>query len=42
MTTKTATKKAVRELKPLRTGNQRKAADKLGRCCRCCRCCRGW
>lgn len=38
MSLKTKTRKAVRELKSLRTSSQPKAADKLGRCCRCCRC----
>ncbi|HZL91508.1 MAG TPA: hypothetical protein VFB96_24275 [Pirellulaceae bacterium] len=42
MTTKTAKKKAVRELTRLRSGARAKVADRLGRCCRCCRCCRCW
>ena len=36
----TATKKAVRELKSLRTADYKKALERH-RCCRCCRCCRG-
>ncbi|MDB4637622.1 hypothetical protein OAF24_01860 [bacterium] len=42
MKTQTTQKKAVRELKNLRTeAANKKAADK-SRCCRCCRCCRCW
>jgi hypothetical protein len=42
MKTQTTQKKAVRELKNLRTeATNKKAADR-NRCCRCCRCCRCW
>jgi hypothetical protein len=37
---KTGAKKAVRELKSLRTADYKKALERH-RCCRCCRCCRG-
>jgi hypothetical protein len=36
---KTNVKKAVREVKNLRTTDSKKSADIGGRCCRC-RCCR--
>jgi hypothetical protein len=39
--TKAAAKKAVREVKNLRTTDSKKAAEH-NRCCRCCRCCRCW
>jgi hypothetical protein len=43
MTTATKTpKKAVRELKGLRTSQPAKKAADRHHCCRCCRCCRGW
>ena len=37
--TKTTVKKAVREVKNLRTVDSKKVAEH-SRCCRCCRCCR--
>jgi hypothetical protein len=37
--TKVAAKKAVREVKNLRTVDSKKVAEH-SRCCRCCRCCR--
>ena len=39
VTKKAVEKKAVRELKVLRTKARNKAAE-LNHCCRCCRCCR--
>ena len=42
MKTQVEAKKAVRELKNLRTEAANKKAADRHRCCRCCRCCRGW
>jgi hypothetical protein len=39
--TKVAAKKAVREVKNLRTTDSKKVAEH-SHCCRCCRCCRCW
>jgi hypothetical protein len=38
---RTLEKKAVRELKGLRTSDRAKKSAERHRCCRCCRCCRG-